>query len=156
MLKSRLSKRQQAIIVQTCVEAGLLFDAAVRPWYKSEINEMPQWRDRRYRYVWINKKEPPLITMERTHTEMQDICNQLNIKTLQWNIEKRILQRIGHVLRMDCARPVEAAVLGWSPALETIPKERTKRGSLQYWRRLVKEAEINPSDFGKYKKDRKA
>ena len=126
MLKSRLSKRQQAIIVQTCVEAGLLFDAAVRPWYKSEINEMPQWIDRRYRYVWINKKEPPLITMERTHTEMQDICNQLNIKTLQWNIEKRILQRIGHVLRMDSARPVEAAVLGWSPALETIPKERTK------------------------------
>ena len=87
---------------------------------------------------------------------MQDICNQLNIKTLQSKIEKRSLQRIGHVLRMDSSRPVKAAVLGWSPALETIPKERTKtRTTPQYWRRLVKEAGLNPSDLGKYTKDRK-
>ena len=142
---------------QTCVEAGLLFDAAVRPWYKSEINKMQQWIDRRYRYAWSNKKEPPLITMEKTHTNMQDIRNQLNIKTLQCKIEKRSLQRIGHVLRMDSSRPVKAAVLGWSSALETIPKERTKtRTTTQYWRRLVKEAGLNPSDLGKYTKDRKA
>ena len=64
--------------------------------------------------------------MDGTHTNMQDIRNQLNIKTLQWKIEKRSLQRIGHVLRMDCSRHVKAAVLRWSPALETIPKERTK------------------------------
>ena len=123
LVKSRLSKRQQAIIVQTCVETCLLFDSAVRPWYKSEINKMQQWIDRRYRYVWSNKKEPPLITMEKTHMNMQDIRNQLNIKTLQSKIEKRSLQRIGHVIRMDSSRPVKAAVLGWSPALETIPKE---------------------------------
>ena len=48
----------------------------------------------KYRYVWNNKKEPPLITMEETHTNMQDIRNQLNIKTLQWKIEKRSLQRM--------------------------------------------------------------
>ena len=30
LVKSRLSKRQQAIVIQTCVESGLLFDAAVR------------------------------------------------------------------------------------------------------------------------------
>ena len=156
LVKNGLSKRQQAIIVQTCVETGLLFDSAVRPWYKSEINRMQQWIDRRYRYVWSNKKEPPLITMEKTHMNMQDIRNQLNIKTLQSKIEKRSLQRIGHVLRMDSSRPVKAAVLGWSPALEAIPKERTKtRTTPQYWRRLVKEAGLNPSDLGKYTKDRK-
>ena len=136
---------------------GLLFDAAVRPWYKSKINKMQQWIDRRYRYVWSNKKEPPLISMKRTHTNMQDIRNQLNIKTLQWKIEKRSLQRIGHVLRMDSSRQVKAAVLSWSPALETIPKERTKtRTSPQYWRRFVEEAGLYPSDLGKYTKERKA
>ena len=152
MVKSRYV--QQAIIVETCVLAGLLFDAAVCPYYKNEINRMQQWIDRRYRCVWSNKQKPPLITMERTHTNRQDIRNQLNIKTLQWKIEKRSLEQIGHVLRMDISRPVKAAVLGWSPALETIPKERTKtRTTPQYWRRLVKEAGI---DLGKYTKDRKA
>ena len=34
--KSKIPKRKQAQIVQTCVESGLLFNCAVRPWYANE------------------------------------------------------------------------------------------------------------------------
>ena len=54
LIKSRLSKRQQA-----CVETGLLFDAATRSWQKREIKAMQSWIDRTYRYIWSNKKETP-------------------------------------------------------------------------------------------------
>ena len=40
LVKSKLSKRQKALVVQTCVESGLLFDAAVRPWQKREVNKL--------------------------------------------------------------------------------------------------------------------
>ena len=44
--KTRLTKRQQGIVAQTCVESTALFDAAVRPWYKSEINKLQREIDR--------------------------------------------------------------------------------------------------------------
>ena len=91
LVKSRLSKRQQAIVIQTCVESGLLFDAALRSWEKGEIKKMQQWIDPRYRYVRSNKKKPPLKTMQRIHHNMQDLRNNLQINTLQWKIEQRSL-----------------------------------------------------------------
>ena len=48
LVKSRKSKREQAIVVQTCIESGLLLDAAVRSWKKGEIKKMQQWIDRQY------------------------------------------------------------------------------------------------------------
>ena len=50
--KTRLTKRQQGIVAQTCVESTALFDAAVRPWYKSEINKLQREIDRLYRFIW--------------------------------------------------------------------------------------------------------
>ena len=117
---------------------------------------MQQWIDRRYRYVWSNKKEPPLKTMQRIKHNMQDLRNSLQINTLQWKIEQRSLQRIGHVMRLDNSRPVKRAMTGWLPALETIPKEKTKiRTTPHYWNRLVKEAGVNPTQIDYLTSDRK-
>ena len=59
LIKCRLSKRQQALVLQACVESGLLFNAATRSWQKMEIKTMQSWIDRTYRYIWSNKKEAP-------------------------------------------------------------------------------------------------
>ena len=53
---------------------------------------------------------------------MQDIRNQLNIKTIRWKVEGRNLKRIGHVMRMDDKRLTKAACLGWLNNLQTLPK----------------------------------
>ena len=64
LLRSKLPKRKKALIVQTFVKRGLFFDCAVRP---SEIKCMQIWIDKSYRYIWSNKKGPPIIQMEREH-----------------------------------------------------------------------------------------
>ena len=58
---------------------------------------------------------------------MQDIRNQLNIKTIRWKVEGRTLKRIGHVMRMDDKRLTKAACLGWLNDLQTLPKCPGKR-----------------------------
>ena len=156
LMKSRLSKRQQALIIQACVETGLLFDATTRSWHKSEIKSMQSWIERAYRYVWSNKREAPLKTMEKTHTNMQDVRNSLGITSLQIKIEQRSLQRIGHVLRMGNDKPAKRAVCGWLPEMEEVANERTKiRTTPHYWRKLVKEAGIDPTNLDTLTANRK-
>ncbi|XP_063722275.1 uncharacterized protein LOC134848689 [Symsagittifera roscoffensis] len=101
LTKSRLPKRIQARVVQCCVESGLLFDANVRTWKNSELQSLQSFIDRCYRHVWSSKSKPPLIEMQEKGVIMQDIRNQLNIKTIRWKVEGRTLKRIGHVMRMD-------------------------------------------------------
>ena len=38
--------------------------------------------------------------MQEDGYNMQDIRNELNVKSVRWKIEKRVLERIGHVFRM--------------------------------------------------------
>ena len=97
---------------------------------------MQSWIDKRYRCIWSNKKDPPLIQMERENVNMQNIRSILDIKTLRWKIEKRTLERIGHVLRMSYKRTTKAAILGWLASLEELPKlPGHKRKTLFYWRK---------------------
>ena len=63
----------------------------------------------------------PLKTMERSHTNMQDIRNRLGIKR---------------------------AICGWLPEMEHISNQRTKiRTTPYYWLKLVKEAGIEPTNL---------
>ena len=79
---------------------------------------------------------------------MQDIRNLLGIKSVQWKVEKRSLQRIDHVLRLSDERPAKRAVQEWNPLLETVDRQRKIwRNTPQSWRRLITEAEIDPSDL---------
>ena len=156
LTKSRLPKRIQARVVQCCVESGLLFDANVRTWKNSELQSLQSWIDRCYRHVWSSKSKPPLIEMQEKGVNMQDIRNQLNIKTIRWKVEGRTLKRIGHVMRMDDKRLTKAACLGWLNDLQTLPKCPGKKDkTLLYWRKLIREAGMDVNEIDKLTQDRK-
>ena len=71
---------------------------------------------------------------------MQDIRNELGIKSLRWKVEKRVLDR----MRMDVSRQVKAAVLGWMEDLENYEKRPgKKRKTILYWKKLIKEAGLD-------------
>ena len=153
---SRLSKRMQARIVEAVVESTILFDCQVRVWYKGEIKELQSVVDKMYRYIWSKKNGPPLIQMQAEHKNMQDVRNELKIKSLRSKIEKRVLQRIGHVFRMEDTRITKAVTLGWLKDLEALPKVGgKKRKTLLYWKRLIKEAGLDYTKIGDLTKDRK-
>ena len=153
---TKITKKQQARVVEACVESGLLFDVTVRAWYASDIKNLQSWVDKCYRYIWSNKKQPALIEMLDKGKNMQDVRNELGVKSLQWKIEKRSLQRIGHILRMSDNRPTKAAVFGWLEKLEGRPKcPGKKRKTLLYWKKIQKEAGIEWTRADELAADRK-
>jgi hypothetical protein len=152
---SRLSKKKQAKVVEACVENSLLFDCNTRTWYIRDMKKLQSWIDKAYRYVWSNKTGPPLRQMQREGKNMQDLRNELGVKSVRWKIEKRILERIGHVMRMENSRQTKAAILGWYHGLEDWSKAPgRKRKTVLYWKRLLKEANIDWADIGRITQDR--
>ena len=153
---SKLSKKMQAKIVESCVESTLLFDCAVRTWRVGEIKKLQQCMDKKYRYIWSRRNGPPLIQMQQEHKNMFDVRRELGVKSVRYKIEKRVLERIGHVMRMEDDRMVKAAVLGWLEDLEPLPKlPGRKRKTLLYWKHMLKEAQINHTDINRITKDKK-
>ena len=133
---SRLSKRWQERIVQACVERSLLYDCQARVWYKRDVNKLQRWMDKCYRYVWSDRNGEPLRQMAERHVNMIDVRQRLGIKSVEWKIERRVLERIGHVMRMENDRLTKAVVLGWWEGLEGRGKMAgRKRKTVLYWRR---------------------
>ena len=152
---SRLPLRTRARIVEACVESAILFDCATRTWYQKDIKYLQSWVDRCYRHIWANGRGPPLRLMQEQGKNMQDIRNQLGTKTLRRHIEKRSLERIGHVLRMKNDRGTKAAILGWLRTLENYNKTPgKKRKTILYWKKLLKEAGIDWTTAGEVAQDR--
>ena len=60
---------------------------------------------------------------------MQDIRNELGVGSIRYKIEKRCLERIGHVMRMSDDRKVKAITLGWMEDLEREQGQRKKKDS---------------------------
>ena len=87
-MKCKLSKKTQAKVVETCVESTILFNSAVRPFSQSETKRIQSWIDKRYRYIWSNKKKEPLKQMESNHMNMQDVRNELDVMTIRSKVEK--------------------------------------------------------------------
>ena len=56
---SRLSKKCQARVTQTCVESAMLFDCQVRTWQIGEIRKLQSCVDKMYRYIWSSILAPP-------------------------------------------------------------------------------------------------
>ena len=54
--------------------------------------------------MWSRKTEPPLKEMQCRGMNMQDIRNELNMKTIGWKIEKRVWGRMGHIFSMGDER----------------------------------------------------
>ena len=152
---TKLSKRRQATIFEACVESALLFDCSVRTWYVKDVNNLQRWVDKCLRYLWSNKNCPPLRQMQREHKNMQDIRNELKVKSIRWKIEKRVLERIGHIMRMENTRQTKAAVLGWLKELETMEKcPGRKRKTVLYWKKLVREAGLDWTEIEGLTEDR--
>ena len=121
---AKISKRLQARIVEACVESTLLFDCHVRTWRVAELRKMQSFMDRCFRFVWRKGNEPPLRQMQREGKNMADVRKELGVMPVRWKVEKRVLERIGHVMRMGDDRLVKAVVLGWVEQLERYPKTR--------------------------------
>ena len=153
---SKLSKKMQAKIIEACVESTLLFDCQTRTWHLSEIKQLQSTMDKKYRWLWSKKIKPPLIQMQEDGYNMQDVRNELDVKSVRWKIEKRVMERIGHVFRMDDDRMTKAVVLGWMEDLESFDKvPGKKRKTILYWKRLLREASIDYTQIGQLTEDRK-
>ena len=152
---SKMSKRSQGRVVEACVESSLLYDSQARVWYGRDIKKLQKWIDRCYRYVWSDRNGEPLRQMERKGVNMQDIRSCLGVKSIRWKIEKRVLERIGHVLRMGNERLTKAVVLGWYEALEGKKKMKgKKKKTVLYWKRLLTEAGVDWTDIERLTADR--
>ena len=95
--------------------------------------------------------------MQEEHVNMKDVRNQLGVKSVRIKIEKRVLERIGHIFRMEDDRQVKIATLGWLEELEGHEKRPgKKRKTVLYWKRLLKEAGIDWTKISMLTRDRKA
>ena len=153
---SRMSKRTQAKVVQACVESTMLFDCQVRTWQVGEIRKLQSCIDKMYRYVWSSKTKPPLIQMQETGVNMQDIRTEFGIGTIRLKIEKRCLERLGHLMRMEDDRLVKSVTFGWMEELESVEKvPGKKRKTVLFYKKLVKEAGLDYTKIGAMTRDRK-
>ena len=83
---------------------------------------------------------------------MQDVIVCLAVKSVRWKIEKRVIGRIGHVVRMEFDRLM---VLGWYEWLECRNKKmRTKRKTVLCWKRMLSEGGVYWTDVEKVCSDR--
>ena len=138
---SRLSKRWQGRVVEACVECSLLYDCQARVWYKRDVKKLQKWMDKCYRYVWSDRNGQPLRQMQERGVNMVDVRNMLGVKSIEWKIERRVLERIGHVMRMGNDRVTKAMVLGWWEGLEGSAKMKgRKKKTVLYWKRVMRDA----------------
>ena len=152
---SRLSKKWQARIVEATVVSSLLYDCQARVWWARDIKRLQSWVDRCYRYIWGNRNRQPLREMHDRHSNMEDVRTRLGVKSIRCRIEKRVLERIGHVIRMGNDRINKAVVLGWWEELEGREKKvGKKRKTVLYWKRLLREAGIDWTDIERIVGDR--
>lgn len=153
---AKISKRLQARVIEACVESTILFDCQVRTWQVGEIKRLQSTVDRYYRYVWGRRNTPPLIQMQQEGRNMQDVRNELGVKSIRLKIEKRVLERIGHVFRLSDDRIVKAVTLGWMRELENVEKvPGKKRKTVLYWKKIVKEAGMDYTKIDSMTRDRK-
>ena len=152
---SRMSKRMQARVVEACVESSLLYDCQARVWYKRDVRSLQSWIDKCYRWVWSGGRGQPLRKMQEQGVNMTDVRGRVGIRAVESKIEKRVLERIGHVMRMGDERLTKAVVLGWYEELEGKAKRiGRKRKTVLYWRRVLMEAGVEPMEVEKRTKER--
>ena len=143
-------------MVEASVEASLLFDCQARVWTQRELKRLQGFMDRCYRHVWCRRTRPPLIQMQEEGKRMEDVRRELGVKSVRWKVEKRVLERVGHVMRMSDDRVVKAMVLGWWSQLEGERKMLGwKRKTILYWKKLVREAGADWTRIGQLTSDRK-
>ena len=143
--KSKLSKRHQAKIVELCVESTGLLNCTIRPGHAAEIRKLQRYVDKLYRHVWSDKKKQPLRAMQEKRVNTFQVRKTLGVGSLEMKIEKRTLERIGHVLRMKNDRIVKQITLGWPVILEDRRKHR--QTTTDYYRKTIERAGMDYECF---------
>ena len=138
---SKLSKKHHAKIVELCVESTGLFNCGIRPWHAAEIRKLQRYVDKLYRYVWSDKKKQPLREMQEKKVNMFQVRKDLGVGSLEMKIEKRTLERIGHVLRMKNDRIVKQITLGWPVILED--QRMHRQTTIDYYRKTIERAGLD-------------
>ena len=64
----------------------------------------------------------------------------LNVASLRSKIEKRSLQIIGHILRMDNSRKTKQVTLRW---YQNDGIRGGQQSTVQYWRKIIREAGVD-------------
>ena len=66
------------------------------------------------------------------------------MKSVRWKVEKRVLERIGNVVRMGDHRVMKGLFLGWWDKLEEVDRvPGRRRKTVLYWKRLLRKAGVN-------------
>ncbi|XP_075256680.1 uncharacterized protein LOC142349151 [Convolutriloba macropyga] len=153
---SRLTKKTQARVIEAVVESAMLYNCNVRTWSIGEINRLQKKVDKCYRYVWSGKTQPPLKEMEKKKKNMWNVRKELMIKSVRAKIERRSLERLGHVIRLPEERKTRRIAFGWLSKLEETPKPKKKyRCTPRYWMKLTREAGWDPLHVEDQARDRK-
>ena len=97
-----------------------------------------------------------MIQMQQEHKNRQDVQNELGVKSVRLKVEKRVLKRMGHIMRMEDDRTVKAVTLGRLEDLENHEKRPGRKAKkVNYWKRKVKETDMDWTDIGRLLEDRK-
>ena len=87
---------------------------------------------------------------------MFDVRKELGVKSVRLKVEKRVLERIGHVMRLEDGSLVKSVTLGWLEELELYPKvPGKKRKTNLYWRKILREAGIDNNNISELMENRK-
>ena len=70
------------------------------------------------------------MEMQQKGVNMQDLRNELGVTTIRTKIEKRVMERIGHVIRMEDTRMTKAVCLCWMEELAEGPRKEKENCSL--------------------------
>jgi hypothetical protein len=122
----------------------MLLYCATRPWSITELSRLQSSIDKAYRYIWMDKKGGPgLKQLEAKGVNMFGVRKELGVDSIRWKVEKRLLERLGHVLRMPGERLAKKVVLGYYPReTESTPKRR--QTTIFFWKRLLREMNVDP------------
>ena len=94
--------------------------------------------------------------MQEEQKNMYDVRRELGVRSVRWKIEKRVLERMGHVMRMDDSRMTKACILGWMGQLERFQKPAGRgRKTTFYWKNLLREPGRDSTDIKRLTEDRK-
>ena len=100
-------------MVEACVDISLLYDCQLRVWCKRDIKRLQKWVDKYYGYVWSDRNGDPMRQMETRGANMQNVRSYRGVKSVRWKIEKRVLEKIGLVVRMGNEMLTKAIVFEW-------------------------------------------
>ena len=98
------------------------------------------------------------MQMQEAGKNMYDVRKELGIKSVRAKVEKRVLERVGHVMRLEDGCMVKSVTLGWLEDLEQYPEKAKgkKRKTLLYWKKMIREAGLDYTKIGEYTEDRDA